>query len=397
MRFIHTADWHAGRPFETIPDEAKRALVRNQRIETIRRIGEKAREQDAGFIVVAGDVFDSNTPDSSTVSALCSAVGEIGLPVIAIPGNHDYGGPGSIYEQAFFQKEAQNLAPNLRIILKPEPVEVNGAVILACPCLFGRSSMEATAWLNSKELTAGLPVNRPRIILAHGSIYDFSAGSEQFSHEDEAGTALSSVIDLDQIPEDLADYIALGDWHGTKQVHEKAWYSGTHEPDRFPRHQNYSSGNVLLVDLIRGGTPTVKPLTVGEFRWTRLSFHFSSDTDIQQLNVKINELTGGQVGKDLMKLLIEGYAGMETIKKVGEFLETLKARFLMLSCENRLRLRPDDHELMRLKERRSDPIISSVAARLVEEMERGDDERTQRISSLALIELYNALIEGEYQ
>ena len=93
MKFLHTADWQIGKPFARISDENKRALVRNARIEAIVRIGDVARETGAEFIVVAGDLFDSPSADKATVSAACSAMGKLGMPVYVIPGNHDHGGP----------------------------------------------------------------------------------------------------------------------------------------------------------------------------------------------------------------------------------------------------------------------------------------------------------------
>ncbi|MDR1935758.1 MAG: metallophosphoesterase, partial [Candidatus Accumulibacter sp.] len=126
MRFIHTADWQIGKPFAGIENDDKRGLVRAERVEAIRRIGELARERRAEAVLVAGDLFDSPRADKATVSALCSAVGSMRLPVFAIPGNHDHGGAGSVWEQAFFLRERESLAPNLHILLKPEAVATEG-------------------------------------------------------------------------------------------------------------------------------------------------------------------------------------------------------------------------------------------------------------------------------
>ena len=94
--FIHTADWQIGKPFGTIPDPAKRALVRHRRIEVLKRIAQAARDQAAEFILVAGDLFDSPRATKSDVAALCKEAGQMPVPVIAIPGNHDHAGPGCV-------------------------------------------------------------------------------------------------------------------------------------------------------------------------------------------------------------------------------------------------------------------------------------------------------------
>src|ERR1700722_10587335 len=95
-RFIHTADWQPGKPFAGIEDPQKRALVQQERIEVIWRIGEVARKHQAQFVLIAGDLFDSSTASKATVSAACSAIGQLEIPVLAIPGNHDHGGPGGL-------------------------------------------------------------------------------------------------------------------------------------------------------------------------------------------------------------------------------------------------------------------------------------------------------------
>jgi DNA repair exonuclease SbcCD nuclease subunit len=99
MKFIHTADWQIGKRFAGISDPHKRSLVQQARIEVIKRIGLVAKDIGADFVLVAGDLFDSPSADKATVSAACSAIGQMELPIIVIPGNHDHGGPGSLWEQ----------------------------------------------------------------------------------------------------------------------------------------------------------------------------------------------------------------------------------------------------------------------------------------------------------
>ena len=82
MKFIHTADWQIGKTFAGISDSHKRSLVQQARIEVIEKIGLVAEDAGAGFILVAGDLFDSPSADKATVSAACSAIGQMKLPVI---------------------------------------------------------------------------------------------------------------------------------------------------------------------------------------------------------------------------------------------------------------------------------------------------------------------------
>jgi hypothetical protein len=175
MKFLHTADWLIGKPFVGIRDERKRALTQNSRLEAIKRIGDIARREGSEFVVVAGDLFDSPSADKSTVSAACSAIGQLRMPVFAIPGNHDHGGPGNLWEQDFFIRERDALAQNLIVLLEASPYETDSAVFLPCPLLRRSVAGDPTAWLRDSRVYAGLSPDKPRIVIAHGSTPCFSS------------------------------------------------------------------------------------------------------------------------------------------------------------------------------------------------------------------------------
>ena len=247
LTFIHTADWQLGKPFAQIRDPDKRAAIRRARIEAIGRIGKAAARERAAFVLVAGDLFDSTTVDRATVSAACGAIGRIPVPVLAIPGNHDHGGPGSIWQQPFFRQERDQLAPNLRVLLEPAPVILEQAVILPCPLRHRAVIGDPATWLHAGEVFEALPADRPRIVLAHGATQRF-VGAGGDDEED----ATTNLIDPDRLEAMPVDYVALGDWHGTLQVGKRTWYSGTPEPDRFPKGADQDPGNVLAVRVARG-------------------------------------------------------------------------------------------------------------------------------------------------
>ncbi|MCB1129692.1 MAG: metallophosphoesterase [Verrucomicrobiae bacterium] len=115
LRILHTADWQIGKPFASVPDPAKRARLQQERIEAIRRIADIVRERSCDLVLVAGDLFDSPTPTKAQVSAMFHQIGAIGAPVIAIPGNHDFGGAGGPWEQDFVRQEMSDLVPNFTI------------------------------------------------------------------------------------------------------------------------------------------------------------------------------------------------------------------------------------------------------------------------------------------
>lgn len=360
MRFLHTADWQIGKPFQSIQDSSKREALRQQRLDTVRSFKSLIDSQELDFVVVCGDLFDSSTPDKATVSALCSAIGSLKVPVYAIPGNHDHGGPGCIWEQEFFQREQAELAPNFHILLKPEPVILENAVLLPCPLLRRHESNDPTAWLRSEP--EGLPTDLPRILLAHGSTQGFSSSGD--SDQDSA----INRINLDQLSADTYDYIALGDWHGMKEITQNAWFCGTPEQDRFAKGDNNRPGQVLMIETEGRPSPMrIQATSVGQIGWHEPEpFNLTSDDDLETLKTTIEHNVGTRTGKDLLKLNIHGTLSFAGAEQLEQLIESLHARLIRLRLDQQIQIEPTSEELEALT-LSNDPLIAQVATALQHE------------------------------
>ena len=380
-RFLHTADWQLGKPFAGIESQEKRILVQQERIACISRIAEIAKAKGAEFVVIAGDLFDSSTANKSTVSAACSAIGKISVPVLVIPGNHDHGGPDSIWEQEFFLRERKTLAPNLQILLKAEPVELETAIIFPCPLMRRAESKDVTEWLRAPLAIEDSAANKPRIVLAHGSTQGFSS-----ANDDETGSTAINQIDLSRLPRDTFDYIALGDWHGTKQIDPYSWYSGTPEPDRFPKGDSHFPGHVLIVEVARGELPKVEMVSTAGLKWHPFSFDFSDDASVEHFQRELDKLIEGRAGRDLVQLELTGSLGIEAATKLDKILDSLEARLLRIKLQDRTVIAPTEAEIEELTLRADDPLIAKVATQLVEQAV-GRDEAAA-IARVALRELH---------
>jgi DNA repair exonuclease SbcCD nuclease subunit len=388
MIFLHSADWQLGKSFATVLDPQKRALLQQERFAVIRTIGDVAKSVRAEFLLVAGDLFDSPRPAQSTVSAACAAIGAMALPVIAIPGNHDHAGVESIWNQPFFAHEKQALAPNLIVLASATPCDLPGAVLLPCPALRRHESEDATNWLRSVDFEGF--GEKPRIVLAHGHVRGFSM-REEVSDDGEMTPRGLNRIDLSRLPQDELDYIALGDWHGAKQVGAKAWYSGTPEPDRFPRGESNDPGKILLVEAERGRPPVVTMRETARIGWHRLEFEFSDGTDLARLERRVEELVGLRAQLDALALELCGSLGIEARTKLEEKLAAWDARLLRLQLVDRTVMMPAADELATLMRRATDPLIARVAAKLVA-LSEGDGEQTE-VARIALRELHAACRE----
>lgn len=390
LRFLHTADWQLGKPYARVRDPDKRARLRQQRIEAIGRLGEVARERQAAFLVVAGDLFDSSTPTRADVSAACSAIGAIGLPVLVIPGNHDHGGPGGPWREPYVLQEQEQLAPNLQVLLERSPVLRPDAVLLPCPLLRRAEPVDPTAWIRSLDPAALPPL--PRLVLAHGSIQGFGARDSGDADEENPPVAANR-IDLETLPQAEIDYVALGDWHGLKQVGERAWYAGCPEPDRFPRSADYRSGHALLVSVERGQPPHVEAVATGALRWHQISHRFASDEDLIRLEARLEEAIGGRSGADLLLLELEGSLSLGAAGRLRDRLDRIEARLLRLKLRDRTSVTPDPAELRQLTERSGDPLVARVAQRL-QELAGLEDADQAELARLGLRELHRACVQS---
>jgi DNA repair exonuclease SbcCD nuclease subunit len=383
--FLHTADWQLGKAFGGISDLDNQAIVRRERIRVLVRLGELARENGCDFIVVAGDLFDSFVPKADTVVRAFEAIAAMEIPVVAIPGNHDHGGTGGPWKQDFILRQAKELAPNFTILLESEPyLELPEAVLLPCPLLTRQTVNDPTGWLREgASHWSDLP-DKPRIVLAHGSVQGFGGmDSDDESHENRT----ANLIDVPSLPRDEFDYLALGDWHGTKKIDDKTWYSGAPETDRFPRGANYRSGQVLIVEASRGSEPKVQEVSSGSLNWVSESFSFVDDSGPEALRKRVNEVLAGRLDESLIRLELTGSLGLAAHARLQDVLQTWKAGLLRLKLIDRTTVMPTEEELTDLTRRTEDPLIGKVASLLIDSS-KGEGEDAS-VARAALVLLFN--------
>jgi DNA repair exonuclease SbcCD nuclease subunit len=380
VTFLHTADWQLGKPYGWVTDNEQQIRLRDARFQVIDRLGEIARREGARFVVVAGDVFDSNRPSANTIATALGKIGQVGLPVLMIPGNHDHGGTGSLWETREFVEQSQRLAPNLRVLLTAQPVEVEGAVVLPCPLSRRMETADTSAWIRQlpPETWAGFGP-APRVVLAHGSVQVF--GSSPVEGES------PNQINLKQLPAGEIDYVALGDWHGVKEVGPSAWYSGTPEIDRFPKGMDNRPGHCLVVTALRGAPPQVREFATSNKAWHQLSRQVHSNEELESLEMEFRQLLGSRVNEDLMELEITGSLGLDGQGRLERMLESIRPALIALDVRDLVTITPTEQEIESLTRRAADPLISTVAGRLLGRFREETGEKSA-IALSALRELY---------
>jgi DNA repair exonuclease SbcCD nuclease subunit len=387
-RFIHTADWQIGKPYRSISDEQKRFRLQQERLNAIGRIRDVVRMQSAEFVLVAGDLFDSPAPATTAVLEVLEAIGEMEVPVVVIPGNHDHGALGTVWHRDDFQRHQRQMAPNLQLLLETKPMELGQVVLLPCPLLRNQDSQDPTLWLRSLDWTA-LPADKPRIVLAHGGVHGF--GARDYAMDEEAQAGSNNLIDLDALPSDQIDYVALGDWHNLKQVTSKAWYCGTPEPDRFDQGDNNQRGQVLQVEVSRGALPQVQAVSTGRIHWHNIRFRFNSDADLDRFEREVEELTTGRVARDLLRVEVSGSLSLAGHRRYDQLVSDLENRLLRLRLKGECQQAPEADELEALTARAEDPLIARVASQLERRLANASnhpDSEEAATTRAALCELF---------
>jgi len=397
VRLLHSGDWQVGKPFRRVDDDRRRFRLQQERLLVIERIDALGRAHKVQLALVAGDLFDSTTVPDDTVMEVLEAIGAMSCPVVVIPGNHDHGAPGSLWGRPAFEESRRRRAPNCQVLLQPEPLELDDALILPCPLRRQRESTDPTAWIAHLNWSK-LPRHKPRVVLAHGGIQGFSV--KDYAHGDTTHAGPGTLINLPALPIHEVDYVALGDWHNGRRVGSKAWYCGTPEPDRFDQGDKEHRGQVLIVDCERGQDPNVRLERTGRIGWHRIRAALHSDADVGRLREQIETIFASRVGRDLLKLEVSGCLGLEGHQQWQELINRLRTQLLLVRVNGTLGRIPRDEELAQLTKRSADPLIARVAGELAQmisdhgEAATVEEAEATAIQQLALCELHR-LAEGQ--
>lgn len=361
IRLLHTADWQIGKCYGQFePDEA--ALLAEARFNAIERLATLARERQIDLVVVAGDVFDAQGVADKTIHRLFHAMRGYTGPWVLLPGNHDAGLAESVWTQAARLKA---IPDNVHVCLKPEPLllEALGAAILPAPLTQRHTYADLTEWFVGADTPAGMV----RIGLAHGCVQGILAEDIDSANPIAAGRAEQARL----------DYLALGDWHGTKQVDARTWYSGTPETDRFKAND---SGQALLVELPDAGAPAVvTPVATGQYRWQLLAFTLQVASDLDQALASLNNLGPA----DVVRLSLSGQTDLAGYRRLQESIVQIQGRARSLQADfSALRLEPTDEDIDALH---ADGYLGEVIAELRDKQRVEQDSVAPARDALALL------------
>jgi DNA repair exonuclease SbcCD nuclease subunit len=346
IRFLHTSDWQLGITRHFLSEGVQERFTQ-ARFDAIRHLGRIAKEESCDFMVVCGDVFESNQVDRKTVSRALEALKEVPVPVYLLPGNHDPLNAGSVYRSSTFIKGTPS---HVHIVEDMTPITLSeGLHIVGAPWTSKRPLTDLVA-----EMTGPLnPIpNVKRVCIAHGAVDSFSPNPED--------PALISLAAAERaLSEGKIHYIALGDRHSVTKVgnSNRIWYSSTPEPTDYNEQM---PGFALIVEIDKDEVLT-KELPVSTWRFIeRERLDLNSQEELDTFRTWLNTLEDKE--RTILKIRFVGtlslllYAQLEAIlANARELLGALEIRI------DDLAIIPDDTDF-------SDLGFSGFTARTVERL-----------------------------
>lgn len=312
--FIHTGDLHLGRPFRRLGSLGKE--LRRVQFETLRRTVDMVRQSRSGFLVIAGDLFDSNSVSTRLVRDVLECLASIApVPVYILPGTHDVLDSGSVYRTVM---DPAGLPPNVTVIPE-EPCELRPVPDVGVFAAANTTKKGGDRPLRRLSSLASESQVKYKVAALHASVNVPGLSI----HPDEP------LVSFEDISSSPFDYVAMGHWHKRQDWSRgktRAFYCGS--PETLEFDDLPSPGTVTLVrlgdgghwradgtvradgaggaygaDRMGGADVVVEEKRVGTYRWVKVGLDLNLVPDMQALLGRVNQ----EAGKDtLLRLELRG-------------------------------------------------------------------------------------------
>lgn len=260
MKIIHTSDWHLGQNFFNYDRSDDHESMIRQLIDLV-----QTEEPDA--LVIAGDIFDVATPNTTVQKRFAESVVKIhdarpSMTIVCISGNHDSASRHEIHQTPWEALNVQMIGKANMTEMDENIISINGkGWIVAVPYTNDRflndefySRLEATI----KEKTAE---ELPIVYVGHAAI----TGCDHTGHDIMNGRFVGGIeyTGLDELGT-VYDYIALGHIHKAQTFgNGHARYCGTPLPVSFDEVRSGYEHSFSIVEIeAHGSVPSIRTVDV---------------------------------------------------------------------------------------------------------------------------------------
>ncbi|HUQ79285.1 MAG TPA: DNA repair exonuclease [Patescibacteria group bacterium] len=321
LRLLHTADVHLGARHADLGEQA--AAQRERQFAAFQASIELAIAEKVDVVLIAGDLFDSNTQPRRSVERVAGALKQLvaaKIRTVIIPGTHDVYDRSSLYRVHDLAVLAGSTEDDDFVtVLTPDRPSIHlGAcdVIVHGPVFATKRAPHSP--LRDLKVSPGLGATW-HVGMVHGSL-----AIPDRTDRDEV------VVTREEIAATGLDYLALGHWHSAQQGRAGSTtyaYAGAPEPVAVTQD---GAGKVLLVELEeRAGarTVTIDERVVGRTRFEKLDLDAGGLADQPALA----DLLEAKGDPDLvLDVRVTGVRPDELDLSIDEVEQRLKGRFLKL-------------------------------------------------------------------
>jgi DNA repair exonuclease SbcCD nuclease subunit len=315
------ADVHLGARHTDLGDQA--AAQRERQFAAFAAAVELAIAEKVDIVLVAGDLFDSNTQPRRSVERVAAELKGLAaakIRTVVIPGTHDVYDRSSLYRVHDLAALAGSTEDDdLVTVLTPERGSVHLTacdVIVHGPVFASKRAPHSP--LRDLKVSGGDGATW-HIGLVHGSL-----AIPDRTDRDEV------VFTREEIEASGLDYLALGHWHSAQQgkAGRTTWaYAGAPEPVAVTQD---GAGNVLLVELDETNgarTVTVEERKVGRTRFEKLDLDAATVGDQPAVIAALSARADPDLVLDVR---LTGVRPDELDVSIDEVEERLKGSFLKL-------------------------------------------------------------------
>jgi DNA repair exonuclease SbcCD nuclease subunit len=284
LRLLHTADVHLGARHADLGEQA--AAQRERQFGAVVASVDLALAEKVDVVLIAGDLFDSNTQPRRSVERVAAELRRLGdarIRTVIIPGTHDVYDRSSIYRVHDLKAMAGSAEDDdLVTVLTPDRPHVH---LEACDVIVHGPVFATKRAPHSplRDLTvAGGDGATWHVGMVHGAL-----AIPGRTDADEV------VVTREEIAATGLDYLALGHWHSAQQAKAGGTtyaYSGAPEPVAVSQD---GAGKVLLVTLDEANgarSVRIEERTVGRTRFGELEVAAAEAVDQPALVKRIVSL-----------------------------------------------------------------------------------------------------------
>ena len=234
VKILHAADFHLDSAFGALTAAQARER-RGEMRELLDRMAQKANDEKADIVLLAGDLFDGAALFRETAEALAKTLGEIRGRVFVSPGNHDPYIPGGAYTAVDW--------PENVTIFKYGMIESVELPELNC-VIYGAAFKEAS---RAESILRGFAVpedGRIHIMVLHGDVTNAESDYGPISKEEIAGSNLQYLAlghvhqfsGVQKAGKTFYAYPGCPEGRGFDELGEKGVLCGTVDPDGVELH-----------------------------------------------------------------------------------------------------------------------------------------------------------------